>query len=107
MMALERWQRNRPREALRAIVVPAQPWRVGDPIDKRQHRVRSVAEPWREEVCDVRPIAAEELVTPLARQRDLDVFDREARNEVRRQRRAVAEGLVVRAGEQGKQRGGV
>src|SRR5206468_9200444 len=72
-------------------------------LDERPCEARQSADPLREEVCDVRVVAAEELVAAFARERDLYVLGRELRDEVRRKRGRVGERLIECLGERGEE----
>src|SRR4051794_17429735 len=101
VMALERRQMSCPREALRLVVEADPARRRGQPVDEGPRTRSEPAEALGEEVGDVGVVAAEQLVSPLARERDLDVLRGQLCDEVRRQRRRVCERLVEHVGKRG------
>ena len=107
LVAFERRHAGGPRESLQAVVEARLARRGRQPVDGRPRTRRDRAEALCEEVGDVGVVAAEQLVAALAGQGDLDVFGRELRDEVGRQRRRIRERLVERVGERGQQQRGV
>ena len=101
VMPLERRQVRGADEALGPVVEARPPGRGGEALDDRAEERGRPAGPLREQVGRVRVVAAEELVSPLARERDLDVLRGQLCDEVRRQRRRVCEGLVEHVGKRG------
>ena len=90
-------------EPLRPVVEARLRGRARQELDERPRKPGHPADARREQVGRVRVVAAEELVAPLARERDLHVLGREPRDEVRRQSGRVREGLVERVRQGGQE----
>src|SRR5581483_6290106 len=99
VVGLERRQVRAADEALRLVVEADAARRGGQALGQRPRQRRERPDAAREEVGDVGVVAAEQLVAPLARERDLDPARRELGYEVRRQRRRVGERLVEGLGQ--------
>ncbi len=106
-MALERRQVRGADEALGLEVEAGFRRGCRQAFDKRARRTGEAARSGRELVGDVGVVAAEELVASLAGEGDLHVLGRQLGDEVGRQGRRVAEGLVERLRERGQEQRGV
>ena len=96
VVALERRQPGPADEALCLVVEARLRRRARQAADQRRDRRRERGHPRCDEIGDVGVVAAEELVGPLPRERHLDRFGRELRDQVGGQSRRVGERLVER-----------
>ena len=103
VVTLERRQMRGAHEPLRLVVEARFRGGGRQALDERTREACERRHPVGEEVGGVRVVAAEELVSALARERDLHVLGRELRHEVRRQCRRVGERLVEGLGERRQQ----
>src|SRR5437868_5944148 len=83
VMALERRQVRRAREPLRLVVEAHLARRGREQLDERTCERGKAPDALGEEVGDVGVVAAEELVSAFAGERDLDVLGSQIRDEVR------------------------
>src|SRR5207245_2225284 len=96
VMPLERREMRRPYETLGLVIEARLARRRRQRLDERADGSREWGEAIRRQICDVRVVAAEELVSAFARKRHLDVLGRELGDEIRGKCGRVGERLVER-----------